>query len=60
MLGISITDLTTAKISPCKNIKISPSTKINLPENESRKNESPLGRNFGQFKVFKMSVKVCF
>ena len=60
MLGISITDLTTAKISPCKNIKISPSTKINLPENESRKNESPLGSNFGQFKVFKMSVTLCF
>ena len=60
MLGISITDLTTAKISPCTNIKISPSTKIKLPENESRKNESPLGSNFGQFKVFKMSVKLCF
>ena len=41
-------------------IKISPSTKINLPENESRENESPLGSNFGQFKVFKMSIKLCF
>ena len=60
MLGISITDLATVKISPCKIIKISPSTKINLPENESRENESPLGSNFGQFKVFKMSVKLCF
>ena len=41
ILDIKIKDLATAKISSHKNIKISPSTEINLRENESRENESP-------------------